>query len=81
MLLSCVLDIPYPLSLNVKLHKKNIELSSTFIRIWPHIFIEIKNNNYYKFVDMNIMALQNPIIQTLRNCSKIMVASIHYLLG
>jgi hypothetical protein len=43
-------------------------------------FIETKNDNQYKFVDMNVMTLLDFLVPTFENCSKIVIASIHYLL-
>jgi hypothetical protein len=81
--LTCVLKILNPLSLNVKLHhSKNLFfcLSTIVIKVWPQLLIKTKSRNYYKFVDMNLMAFQNLLIPTFKNCSKIMIDWIEYLL-
>jgi hypothetical protein len=37
-----------------------------------------KNKNYYKFVNINAMALEDLLVLTFENCSNNVVASIHY---
>jgi hypothetical protein len=42
------------------------------IRIWPKLLIETKKiENYYKFVNMNAMALQDLLVSTFKKCSKV----------
>ncbi len=45
-----------------------------------NFWLKQKNENYYKFVYMNAMTLLNLLVPTFQNCSKIVIASIHYLL-
>lgn len=70
MFLTCVINILDPLSSSVKFHHYTFFcLSITFIRVWPQLLIEKKSETYYKFVNMNAIALQN-LIPTLEDCSK-----------
>jgi hypothetical protein len=39
-----------------------------------------KNENYYKFINMNALVFEDHIILTLKIAQKTVVASIHYLL-
>jgi hypothetical protein len=42
------------------------------IRVWPKLLSGKKQiGNYYKFVNMNAMALQDLLISTFKNCSKV----------
>jgi hypothetical protein len=70
MFCTCGINILDTLSFSVKFHHYNFFcLSITFIRIWPQLLIEKKFETYYKFVNMNGIALQN-LIPTLENCSQ-----------
>jgi hypothetical protein len=41
-----------------------------------------KNYIYYKFINTNVVAFQNLLVLTFKNCfKKVMIASIHYLLN
>jgi hypothetical protein len=63
--LTCVLEIPDPLSLNIKMdyYKNKIILSTIVIKVWPILLNETKKNeNYYKFLDMNVIPFQDLIL-------------------
>jgi hypothetical protein len=73
MFITCVLKIPDPLSLSVKLQHCKIYLFSlltTITKVLPQILIETKKRYYYKFVNMNGMALQDLLVLTFKSCSK-----------
>jgi hypothetical protein len=38
--------------------------------VWVKLLIETKNEIYYKFINMNVMALQNLLVLTFENYSK-----------
>jgi hypothetical protein len=66
----CFINIFYPLSLNVKLHDcKTLfwvcQLQSLGYGL--NYLLKQKNENYYKFVNMNAMAFQNLLLLTLKN--------------
>lgn len=73
MFLTCDHEIFDPLSLNVMLHHWKIYFyfgsSNVITRVWPKLFIKTKYENYCKFVNMNVMALQD-LVLTFENCSK-----------
>jgi hypothetical protein len=74
MFLTCDHEILNPLSLNVMLHHYFLNLffvsSNVITKVWPKLFIKTKNENYYKFVNINVMALQDLLVLTFENCSK-----------
>ncbi len=74
MLLTYVSKIFDPLSLSVKLHICNFFcflLSTIVIMLWPKLLIETKERKInYKFVNMNVMVLQDPFVLICENCSK-----------
>ncbi len=73
MFLTCDHEIFNPLSLNVMLHRWKFYFyfgsSNVITRVWPKLFIKTKYENYCKFVNMNVMALQD-LVLTFENCSK-----------
>ncbi len=69
MFLTCVLEIPNPLSLYVKLSHCNLK-KKRVSKVSFFLLAQQKNENYYKFVNMIAMAFPDLLVSTFKNCSK-----------
>jgi hypothetical protein len=69
MFLTCVFEIPNPLSLNVKLHHcEKIVNYNHYGMVHIVDWNKKKVEKYYKFV--NVIALQDFLVLTFENCTK-----------
>jgi hypothetical protein len=69
MSLTCVLEIPNPLWLNVKLHHCKKIVNYNHYGTIQIVDWNKKIEKYYKFV--NVIALQDFLVLTFENCSKL----------